>query len=133
MSNSLKNILQVIVVIILLAGVGYLGLKLIRFNNASSPEAIQTTTNSNVNTETTKNSDSASADAEQCNTSDDCTVISESLRKGGDTKTVIQCLNKAYLSTCETCKTSEEIVAETTKEATCGCVQNLCQFNLLVK
>jgi hypothetical protein len=139
MNNSWKNILPIAIVIILLAGVGYLGFKVINFDKTPTISTAPIITEENIDeTLTTSDAppggpavdpDSAElAKADECSSSDQCTVISEQ-QKGatGSLKTVIQCLNKEYLKTCSNCKTSEELVAETAKESTCGCVNNYCE------
>jgi hypothetical protein len=133
MSNSIKNLLQITVVIILLAGVGYLGFRLVNINTAPTPSASQLPTNDspseNAKTSTASENGSLTLEARQCNTADDCTVILEPSRKNGKEKTLIGCLSKTYLDTCIGCSTNEVVVEEATKEASCGCVNNLCQFD----
>lgn len=139
MNASLKNTLQVLIVIILLGIVGYLGYRVFSFrdNPGSAPLPVNQGTPSESSPSTSESNgsevtDSSSVQATNCNADDQCTVISEKKRSlAGKETSEILCVNKSYLETCSTCKTSDDLVAESAKEATCTCLNNYCEFELL--
>lgn len=149
MNNSLKSILQVITVIILLAGVGFLGLKLTGLNQSNSlPNPDNQTTDlpgsSPTQLEVGENSEQATSEESisspdleslQCTSNNDCAIISQLKRSlAGKTSTTIDCLNKVYLEKCTNCSSSEKIIEFTQKNYTCTCVNNkFCELTPLSK
>lgn len=138
-----KSILQITITILLLAGVSYLGLKLLRIDTTVVPS---TTSTPNENTadaptlelptikDATKVTDSTPESAYACTTTDECTVISEPQKdSAGKMVTVTQCLNKEYVNTCINCSTSEDLVNTYKAEANCACISKNCGFELLTE
>ena len=134
MNNSGKNILLIVTLVLLCVGVGYLGMKIFSMDKqAASTTSVKLKTPTSVKTTTNISAEEQAKieAAETCQTSDECVIVSVSdSDKTGKARNNIQCLNKGYLETCINCTSNEELVKKTEEEATCGCVNNLCQFDV---
>jgi hypothetical protein len=131
MNNSWKNILQVATVVVLIGGISYLGFRLTRLNQSTKVDTSSAIIDIPTSSEgpAVESNTAEEAGADECTSSDQCTVITEQQKMSDESiKTVIQCLNREYLKTCINCKTSEALVAETTKDSACSCVNKYCEL-----
>lgn len=130
MNTRFTRRLLIIALIAIFGGIIYFGLKL-AIANKLIVNPIPPAPTTQTSAQDTPNPEIEKAKIEQsttCQSSDECTIISRPDTKDGKKINTIECLNKAYLSTCDGCSTSEELVADTTQDATCACVKNLCNY-----
>ena len=137
MKPLFKNILTIIILFGLVAGVSYLGIQLTNLNQS---EKSQSTIPSNEdspqyplpseNQEVSPDELAIYKQYQSCRSTLECRVITEPTGTTPDGQEITNntCLNVSYLESCSNCREDKGFQAELAKQKTCSCVNNLCDL-----
>jgi hypothetical protein len=138
MSSSWKNILLVLGLVMLVGGIVFLALNILRMDKSGNPTptpptnqtSTESTPESLATTETTTPSAEALTDR-GCKTSAECVIVpTAELDENGNEMVTNHCVSNSYKENCQNCSVSPEALALNEKKLTraCICSSNYCQF-----